>query len=49
LRGGVENLFDNEPPIPGRDRALTSTEISGFPGLYDHIGRRYFAGASVRF
>jgi outer membrane receptor protein involved in Fe transport len=49
LRGGVENLFDNEPPIPGRDRALTSTEISGVPGLYDHIGRRYFAGASVRF
>jgi outer membrane receptor protein involved in Fe transport len=49
IRGGVENLFDKTPPIPGRDRALASTEISSFPGLYDHIGRRFFLGASVTF
>ena len=46
---GVDNLFDNEPPpiisgLPGDD---TGTETDA--GTYDPIGRRYYAGARLKF
>lgn len=44
LRGGVENLFDTEPPVLGVDRTGVSADNNTFPGLYDALGRRYFLG-----
>jgi outer membrane receptor protein involved in Fe transport len=46
---GVDNLFDNEPPpiisgLPGND---TGTETDA--GTYDPIGRRFYAGVSLKF
>ena len=44
--GGIDNLFDNKPPILGT--ALSgdaNTDVS----VYDVIGRRFFVGARARF
>ncbi len=46
---GVDNLLDNEPPriisgLPGND---TGTETNA--GTYDPLGRRFYAGARLRF
>jgi outer membrane receptor protein involved in Fe transport len=49
LRAGVENLFDARPPIFGMDRLDAAGDNNTFPGLYDTLGRRYFAGVKVRF
>jgi outer membrane receptor protein involved in Fe transport len=43
LRGGIDNLFDRDPPV-----------VRGVPGFtdpqnYDVIGRRYYLSASVEF
>ncbi|MDQ8755492.1 TonB-dependent receptor [Sphingosinicella sp. LHD-64] len=46
LFGGIDNLFDNKPPILGT--ALSgdaNTDVS----LYDVIGRRFFIGGTVTF
>jgi len=43
LRFGVDNIGDREPPIVGG--LLGSTD----PSNYDILGRRYYAGASVKF
>ena len=50
LRSGVNNVFDEEPPIIGNG---AGPSISGngnvFPGLYDHLGRYWYFGVSVGF
>jgi iron complex outermembrane receptor protein len=50
LRAGVNNMFDEEPPIAG---AGASSEIQGagniFPGGYDALGRYWYLGVSVGF
>lgn len=50
LRLGVNNIFDEEPPIAG---GSASAEIKGsgniFPGTYDHLGRYWYMGFSVGF
>ena len=50
LRSGVNNIFDEEPPIAGA-AAGPSIEGTGnvFPGLYDHLGRYWYFGVSVGF
>jgi len=45
LFGGVENLFDNEPPLLGDAQVQANTD----PSLYDVLGRRYFEGVQARF
>jgi outer membrane receptor protein involved in Fe transport len=46
LFGGIDNLFDNKPPILGTALAGdANTDVS----LYDVIGRRFFIGARARF
>lgn len=47
--GGVNNLFDVEPPriITGLVGSVTGTETAA--GTYDPIGRRFYAGARLRF
>ncbi len=47
VRAGVTNLFDKAPPIAG-SAAGPSIQGNGntFPGLYDALGRYWFAGVS---
>lgn len=50
VRGGVDNLFDKEPPIVGIGYGGTA-ENSGntFPSTYDVLGRAYFLGVNASF
>jgi iron complex outermembrane receptor protein len=53
LRGGVDNVFDTDPPIVGANPANINnpTNAKGVtsPGNYDVLGRRYFVGVAVTF
>lgn len=42
---GIDNLFDKEPPILGRNQAQANT----FPSTYDVFGRTYYAKFSANF
>jgi len=46
----VQNLFDKKPPIVG-NTAGTTPQNSGntFPSTYDPLGRRFAAGARIKF
>lgn len=46
LFGGIDNLFDNQPPILG---TAISADTNTDPSLYDVVGRRFFLGARVNF
>jgi iron complex outermembrane recepter protein len=46
LFGGIDNLFDNKPPILG---TALAGDANTDPSLWDVIGRRFFVGARVRF
>ena len=43
--GGVQNLLDKQPPSVNAGFTATNTDET----LYDTLGRRFFAGAKVRF
>lgn len=54
FRGGIDNLFDKDPPVVGadpgtatlpRDNNLGTTE----PGFYDPLGRRFYVGLKMAF
>ena len=52
LRFGVENLFNEEPPVTGVDEdnpqgMYGGTVSGGFN--YDTVGRRFYLGARVNF
>jgi outer membrane receptor protein involved in Fe transport len=49
LRAGIENLLDTKPIVVGTDRGPQAADTNTFQGLYDAVGRRFFAGARVRF
>ncbi|MEQ8858739.1 MAG: TonB-dependent receptor [Pseudomonadales bacterium] len=49
LFGGVENLFDNEPPIVSAGLSDSDTGAETVAGVYDAIGRAYYLGAKLRF
>jgi outer membrane receptor protein involved in Fe transport len=42
---GVDNLFDNDPPVYGDASVQSNTD----PSTYDVLGRRYWAGLTVKF
>ena len=50
VRFGINNLFDEEPPIAGNG---AGPSISGngntFPGMYDALGQYWFLAAGVTF
>jgi outer membrane receptor protein involved in Fe transport len=53
LRGGIDNVFDTDPPVVGADpfnRRLPDNSL-GYTnaGLYDTLGRRYYLALSVDF
>lgn len=43
--GGIDNLFDKEPPILGSALASDNSD----PTVWDVVGRRFFVGGRVRF
>ena len=45
LTGGIDNLFDERPPILGDNQE----QANSFPALYDVFGRTYFLRATARF
>ncbi len=51
LRAGVNNVFDNDPPIvPGFGPSPTgNNSANSYPGNYDLAGRFIFTGINVRF
>jgi outer membrane receptor protein involved in Fe transport len=45
LFGGIDNLFDKDPPILGSALASDNSD----PTVWDVVGRRFFVGGRVRF
>ena len=46
----VQNLFDKDPPIVGNTAGTTSQNSGNtFPATYDPLGRRFAAGARIKF
>lgn len=43
VRGGIENLFDKQPPF------LAYAAHNTFPEYYDIVGRSFYVGAEVKF
>ncbi len=46
---GADNLFDNAPPLVPTLLPGTNTGVETDGGLYDPIGRRFYAGATLKF
>jgi outer membrane receptor protein involved in Fe transport len=50
VRGGIDNLFDKEPPITGENLPAFTSGIGGTDSSsYDIIGRRYYVGVTAKF
>jgi outer membrane receptor protein involved in Fe transport len=46
----VTNIFDKKPPVVGNTAGSTSANSGNtFPALYDPLGRRFTAGARIKF
>jgi len=43
--GGINNLFDEGPPILGRNQSRANT----FPDTYDPYGTQFFLGTAIKF
>ncbi|MBL8513810.1 MAG: TonB-dependent receptor, partial [Betaproteobacteria bacterium] len=50
LRGGINNLFDKDPPI-SNSNVLSATfgNANTYPQVYDALGRRVFLNATYKF
>ncbi len=48
LRGGINNLFDKDPPLSGLVGA-GSGNGNTYPQVYDALGRRIFLNATMKF
>lgn len=55
FRGGIDNLFDDDPPVVGFDPGIPGSvspdhNLSNtVPGYYDPLGRRYYVGFKMTF
>jgi outer membrane receptor protein involved in Fe transport len=53
LRGGIDNLFDTDPPLTSRDPFNPTNPTNGTgitsPANYDALGRRYYVGIAMDF
>jgi outer membrane receptor protein involved in Fe transport len=47
LRAGMNNVFDKEPPVALGDPPVSNGNT--LPGVYDALGRYWFAGLTVEF
>ena len=48
INGGIANLTDESSPIVGVD-IVQSEDVNSYLGRYSGMGRRYFAGITLRF
>jgi iron complex outermembrane recepter protein len=49
LRAGIDNLFDPDPEIVGRNPGVTNARGFTNPGFYDVLGRRLWLGVNMAF
>jgi outer membrane receptor protein involved in Fe transport len=49
LRAGIDNLFDRQPEIVGYTPGVTNSKGTTASGFYDLLGRRFYAGAKLKF
>jgi len=51
LRGGINNVTDQAPPVVGSNQSGASIYGAGntFPGMYDSLGMYWFVGATLTF
>ena len=51
LRGGINNVTDQAPPIVGSNQSGSSIygAANTFPGMYDSLGMYWFVGATLSF
>jgi outer membrane receptor protein involved in Fe transport len=51
LRAGIDNLFDTQPEISGRDVSATAPNSGQGTTLFDYdvLGRRFYVGLKARF
>jgi len=49
LRGGIDNLLDEEPPIVGAQPGVNNNMGVTLPSRYDPLGRRFFIGLTMDF
>lgn len=49
LRGGIDNLFDIDPEVVGRNPGISDAAGITMPAFYDVLGRRYFVSLDVSF
>jgi outer membrane receptor protein involved in Fe transport len=51
IRGGINNLFDKDPPVVTQTIAGPSVNGNGntFPGVYDYLGRNLFLNITAKF
>jgi outer membrane receptor protein involved in Fe transport len=50
LRGGVNNVFNLEPPVIGTaELPLPIGNGNTFAGVYDTLGREFFAGVTIKY
>jgi len=49
LRAGIDNLFDREAEIVGREEGVTNALGETVPAFYDLLGRRFYAGVTLNF
>lgn len=49
LRGGVNNVFDKDPPAIAAGLLNSFGNGNTYPGVYDPMGRELFVGATVAF
>lgn len=47
LRMGVDNLFNRDPEVVGRNPGVTNALGQTNPGYYDILGRRFYAGVKI--
>jgi iron complex outermembrane recepter protein len=47
LRGGIDNLFDRDPAVVGRNPGVTEAAGSTVAGYYDVLGRSYYLSLQV--
>ncbi len=49
VRGGIDNLFNTDPEVVGRNPGVTNANGSTSPGFYDVLGRRYYIAVQMSF
>jgi iron complex outermembrane recepter protein len=49
VRGGIDNVFNKEPPVVDSNPGVNNNLGNTLPGYYDVLGRRFYVGAKMKF